>query len=434
MNPSRLSVLYYLSVAVMELSYLYLPASLLGGPSPVLVLVLLLHPIAFLTGFITRSSSRRQTWLVLEVSLVALVIVIIVGERVLDMTATGVPDVFGIIMRLGMSGIAWFLGHTVPRTNINFSAVAFRLQIGIVVILLFAQAAGSAPAIVLFFLAAPAALYLSRWAASYSHNATGLRTPNPGNLLFGTASIVVPAGAIILFLSPGIARTIVDWLGAVLLNISSWLDSQHEVATEPSEGFKFDFNLSCNIQPEQSAPPPTMETPPPSGGAGEISPVVVWIILAIIFLTVIALIAFLLVRRRDGHNSRPARPVRFHTRAISPQIFRGLLFFFPRLLQKFLGWLSSLYLRWKERRMQPEDRSVRAVYRTLLRWAARHGEARSPAQTPLEHLELLERRFPAKETYLKEVIAIYLTARYGREPVSDKEFTRAKQAWRAITT
>jgi len=298
----------------------------------------------------------------------------------------------------------------------------------------FSQVAGSAPPVFLFFLLAPVALFLARWASSFSHGATVLRSPNLNHLLLAGASVMVPGMALILLLSPSVARTIVDWLRNIFLKLSDWLDAQHKAAATPSGEFKFDF--SCSMRPaSEGIPPPTSMPPLPSEGATGISPVVIWIIVFIIFLAIVALIAFALRRRKGRRTARPTEPVRFQIRMVSLNMLRSLISLFPQLLKKLWLWLTSLFQKWKKRPMPSEEAliSIRALYRSLLRWAARQGVARIPSQTPLEHLELLEHKFPQQQDDLKRVTEGYLLARYSQKPVSQEEFDSVKKAWQRAT-
>jgi len=295
--------------------------------------------------------------------------------------------------------------------------------------LVFSQIAGSAPPVFLFFLLAPLALFLARWASSFARGATALRSPSPGHMLFTGATVMVPGMALILFLSPGVARAIVDWLKKIFLVLSDWLDARHKAAAIPSGEFKFD--LSCSMRPEPAVPPPISMPPSSSEGATGISPVVIWIIVFLLFLAIVALIALALRKRKAGRKSQPAEPVRFQIRAVSLGVLRSLLYLFPQLIKKLWLWLTSLLKRLKKLpKLSGEPLiSIRALYRHLLRWADKQGVARAPAQTPLEHLEQLERMFPQQRDDLKQVTEAYLRARYSQKPISQEEFDKAKKAW-----
>ena len=182
---------------------------------------------------------------------------------------------------------------------------------------------------------------------------------------------------------------------------------------------------------EQAVPPPTPMPPPPSEGAIGISPVVIWIIVFIIFLAIVALIAFALRRRKGRRMARPTEPVRFQLRMVSLGMLRSLLYLFPQLFRKLWLWLILLFQGWRKRPKQSEEPliSIRVLYRNLLSWAARQGVARIPSQTPLEHLELLEHKFPKRQDDLKLVTEGYLLARYSQKTVSQEEFDRIKKAW-----
>lgn len=431
MRSTRPSTLFYFAFLGMEMSYLYLMASLLGGPVYTIILTLLLYPLALLSKLVPRSTVPHRMKFSLEVTLVILVILLVAGERLLSTLAIGQADVFGIVLRMGFCGLTWLLGHTVPYEQVNYSTIAFRLQIGVLAVLIFSQVAGSAPPVFLFFLLAPLALFLARWASSFFRGATVLRSPNQSHLLLAGASVMVPGIALILILSPSVAHTIVNWLGNIFMKLSDWLDAQQKAAATPSGDFKFDF--SCSMRPEQAVPPPTsMPSPPPSPeGATGISPVVIWIIVFIIFLAIVAIIAFALRRCKGRRTTRPTEPVQFQLRMVSLGVLRSLLYLFPQLLRKLWLWLTLLFQIWKKRPKLSEEPllSIRALYRNLLRWADKQGIARIPSQTPLEHLKLLEHKFPQQQDDLKQVTEGYLLARYSQKPVSQEEFDRIKKAW-----
>jgi hypothetical protein len=425
-TPSRL---FYFAFMGMELSYLYLLASLLGGPTYSLILILLLYPLALLSKLaLPRAAFSHRLRFALELALVILVILLVAGERLFSSLAAGQADVLGIILRMGFCGLTWWLGYTVPHKQVNYLTIAFRLQIGLLVMLVFSQIVGSAPPVFLFFLLAPLALFLARWASSFSRGATALSSPKPRHLLLAGAGVIVPGTALILLFSPDVARAIVKWLGDISNKLSDWMMAQQ--AATPSGAFKFDF--SCGMRPAvEEMPPPTSMPLPPSDGTAAVSPVIIWIIASIIFLAIVALIVFALRRRKARRKAHPVEPVRFQIRMVSLNVLRGLMSLFTWLLRKLWLWLKSLFQKWKQRSGPSEEAliSIRALYRNLLRWAAKKGIARAPSQTPLEHLELMVQKFPQQQDGLKQVTEAYLLARYSQKPTSQEEFYRVKKVW-----
>jgi hypothetical protein len=434
MKPARISTLFYLGLMAMELSYLYVLASLFSGPTYSLILMLLLYPLALFSKLVLpRAVFSRQLKLVLGVALVTLVIALVAGERLVSSLATGQADVAGIILRIGFCGLIWLMGYTVPHQRVNYVTIALRLQIGVLAMLVFAQVTGSAPPVFLFFVLAPLALFLARWASSISRGATALRSPKLSHLLLGGAVVIVPGTAITLLFSPDVARAIVDWLENISMKISDWVMAQYEPAT-PSSGFKFDFG--CNMQPESGGTSPSTPTLPPAEGTSGTGLVVFWVILSVILLAIVALIVFSLRRRKAKRKAKaqPAEPAPFQIRMVSISMFRSLLSLFPQLVKKLWLWLTSLFQKWKKRPKPSEEvlTSIRALYRNLLRWAAKQGIARLPSQTPLEHLVLLEQRSPQQQDDLKQFTEAYLVARYSRKPVFPEEFDSAKKAWQRV--
>lgn len=427
MRPARLSTLFWFVLLGMELSYLYLLVSLLRAPIYALVLILLLYPLALLSKLaLPRPALSHRLVSTMELALVALVILVVAGERLASSLPSGQVDVFGIIVRMGLCGLSWWLGHSVPHESMNYSSFAFRLQMDILVVLVFAQVAGSAPPAFLFFLLAPVALFLARWVSS--RQATTLRSPNLTHLLLAGASVMLPGMALILIFSPNAARAIVRWLGNIFAALSGWLDAQQKPAANPPKEFKFPF--SCNIQPEEGVPSPT-PPPPASEGTTGISPVIVWLIAFAVFLAILTLIAFALRKRKARQKASAVEPVQFQIRMVSWNLFRSLISLFPQMVKRLLLWLASLFKRWSKRAKLSEEPliSVRALYRSLLHWAARKGAAHAPTETPLEYLASLGRKFPRQQDDLKQITDAYLLARYSQKSISQQEFDRVRKAW-----
>jgi hypothetical protein len=434
MKPARLSTLFYFAFLGMELSYLYILASLLSGPTYALILTLLLYPLALFSRLVMpRIAFPHWLRLTLEVILVTLVILLVAGEQLVSGLAIGQVDFLDIILRMGLCGFAWFMGHTVPHERVNYSTIAFRLQMGILVMLVFAQLMGSVPPVFLFFLLAPLALFLARWASSFSRGANALRSPNPGHLFLTGASVMVPGTVLILLFSPGMARAIVNWLGSIATKLDNWLMAQHEAAATLPGEFKFDFGCSRLPAGEETVPPGSTPDLPPGDGTG-ISPVVIWVIVFVILAAIIALIIFTIRRRKARRKAQPLEPVRFQIRTVSLNSLRSLISLFLQLLKKLWLSLASLFKRWRKRAKPSEEAliSIRALYRSLLRWAAKQGLARLPHQTPLEHLVLLEQGFPQQQDDLRQITDAYLLARYSQKTLSQEHFDRARNALRNI--
>jgi hypothetical protein len=434
MKLARLSTLFHFALLGMELSYLYLLASLLSGHSYALVLTLLLYPLALFSRLvIPRITIPYRLRLTLEVTLVTLVIVLVAGEQLISGLAIGQVDILDIILRIGLCGLAWFMGHTVPHERVNYSTIAFRLQMGILVMLIFAQLMGSVPPVFIFFLLAPLALFLARWASASSRGANALRSPNSGHLFLTGASVMVPGTALILLFSPAMARAIVNWLGSIATKLDDWLTAQHEAAATLPGEFKFDFSCSRLPSGEETVPPGSTPDLPTGDGTG-ISPVVIWVIIFVILAAIVALIIFTVRRRKARPKAQPLEPVRYQIRTVSLNMLHSLISLFPQLLKKLWLWLTSLFKRWEKHTKPSEEAliSIRALYRSLLRWAAKQGLARLPSQTPLEHLVLLEQGFPQQQDDLRRITDAYLLARYSQKILSQEHFDRARDAWQNI--
>jgi hypothetical protein len=88
-------------------------------------------------------------------------------------------------------------------------------------------------------------------------------------------------------------------------------------------------------------------------------------------------------------------------------------------------------------RMNPAARliaaaRIRIVYAQLLRLAARLGEPRQPAMTPIEYLSNLDNIFPASTDELECITDAYLRVRYGELPETREQIEQIEAAWNYV--
>jgi hypothetical protein len=278
----------------------------------------------------------------------------------------------------------------------------------------------------MFFIWAPPVLLLTAWASSLERGASLLASVRLGHLFLAAGSAIIPGALLVFILSPEVVRMILSWLGNIFSVLSGWI-----VGQQAAEGTVHQlFSFSCAVRPEaSSSTSEPVSSLPVSGGAADI-PSVVWIITSIALL---GLLVFIALSLRKNGVKRPPIPGRVAARisTVSGSSLLGLFSFLALLPKRLWRWFLSLWQRIKigpAPAVEPLS-SVRALYRSLLRWAEGQGLARSPAQTPLEHLGVLTERFPGRESGLKEVTEAYLLARYSREPVPPEVFDRAAAAW-----
>ncbi|WP_165423618.1 DUF4129 domain-containing protein [Ktedonosporobacter rubrisoli] len=77
----------------------------------------------------------------------------------------------------------------------------------------------------------------------------------------------------------------------------------------------------------------------------------------------------------------------------------------------------------------PAARSIREIYRLLLRWAASRGLARKKDETPFELKQRLQERLPDIESELGVVTSAYAAVRYGEAAPDQAEIARVQQSW-----
>jgi hypothetical protein len=82
-----------------------------------------------------------------------------------------------------------------------------------------------------------------------------------------------------------------------------------------------------------------------------------------------------------------------------------------------------------ERTLEPTARTIREMYRALLRWAADRGYPRKKDETPYEFRKRLRARLPLTEPELGIMTDAYTAIRYGRAVPSDADVASVQQTW-----
>jgi hypothetical protein len=117
------------------------------------------------------------------------------------------------------------------------------------------------------------------------------------------------------------------------------------------------------------------------------------------------------------------------------KILGGLVSVVERLRRWAKRFWLSLLARMSRSPKPAEDeaaKSVRELYRSLLRWAAQRGIPRTLSDTPLEYLRHLCQRFPEGEKELTVLTDAYIQARYGLIQRDGLGLKKARLAWQRI--
>ncbi|GAC1393522.1 MAG: hypothetical protein NVS4B11_35010 [Ktedonobacteraceae bacterium] len=154
------------------------------------------------------------------------------------------------------------------------------------------------------------------------------------------------------------------------------------------------------------------------------------ILLPLLIVLLIVLIIRLVMRRR---NSRLTQRVEVHESLWSWELFLTQLkaLFHALWLRLFPQSASATQIQGAEDEMtsEPTARSIREIYRAMLRWAAQHGYPRKKNETPYEFRSRLHTRLPLTEPELSTVTEAYTAIRYGRVVPSEAEVAHVQQTW-----
>jgi hypothetical protein len=190
-------------------------------------------------------------------------------------------------------------------------------------------------------------------------------------------------------------------------------------------------------QPFRPPTPPispgvSRQTPPPE--ALLIAATVFKVVLPLLVIVGLAFLAWRLLRRRRVVLRR--RDQDLHESVWSWRLFRGQL----------LGLLRALWLRFFGRKKQAEEvqpvaaeitgepaaRTVREVYRALLRWAAGRGYPRAKDETPYEFQQRLQEKLPQSMPQLGSITDAYALVRYGESVPDEREVAQVQREWQAL--
>jgi len=387
--------LMYLWLALAEMSGLYLALALLSrylaGDFIISAVVMAVYVLAFVVSLMVLGPWRL--WLSIALGVISVgVVALLVSSRI---TAAIDPDAMWMAgFQVVMAGTAWWLGAmAVPNDTALGGAIM---------------------------------LALGRWYDSLRMTGAVLRPPRSWMLAAALAAVAVPLIAVFFALSPRAAAAVVNGLSAA----AGWLFPPPSVATSEPQ---FTFKLSCDFKPEDEG---MMELPEPVKGSPQpLAPWVAWATVAFVLAVVIAGVVIAAMRFR-WRRTRESVPVRIETVAIGMGLRAGLL----ELLRRIATALASLVRRvggmfrpWASE-MEEQATTVRAIYRSLLDWAARRGLPRLPSQTPLEYQRYLVAVYPGLAGDFGTITAVYMDVRYGRAMVADGVLRMVKEAWGRVRT
>ena len=169
----------------------------------------------------------------------------------------------------------------------------------------------------------------------------------------------------------------------------------------------------------------------------ETNPLVFWLVVAAVFLIIIAGILFAFRKWMERRCKSAADLPIIYVKSDNLKTRTGLLSFVKGIMQRFLHFLIGLLSKTFPRRTKPivedmQSLSARAIYRSLLDWAFLRGMPRSQSQTPLEFLDVLCRSLPQIRDELAIITSVYQEARYSQNQENDAEVSAARSAWQQI--
>ncbi len=174
-----------------------------------------------------------------------------------------------------------------------------------------------------------------------------------------------------------------------------------------------------------------IKKPPPQTYPGFII-IFAKIILPLLILAIIVLLLRLALRRRRVRLVRQSAPNETRESLWSWALFwTQVKALFLALFRRFFPQQQQEIREEQGEQIQgePAARSIREIYRLLLRWAASRGYPRRRDETPYEFRQRLDERMSSTEPQLESITEAYTATRYGGYVPDAAGVARVRQQW-----
>ncbi len=210
----------------------------------------------------------------------------------------------------------------------------------------------------------------------------------------------------------------------LLLNLFHFRLKDPKIQTPTSKVF-------CQQHPHATQ---CMQYAPAQSSFNPLLVLVIKILLPVLIVVLLILIVRLLLRRRRISGTR--RAIEIHESLWSWELFwtQVKAFFRALWLRLFPQQAETGQIEDSESNIanEPTARSIREVYRAMLRWATQHGYPRKRNETPYEFRTRLSTDLPHTEPEVGTVTEAYTAIRYGRVVPSEADVAQIQQTWQRL--
>ncbi len=177
-----------------------------------------------------------------------------------------------------------------------------------------------------------------------------------------------------------------------------------------------------------------IKNPPTQGSFSPVLVLAIKILLPILVIVLVILIVRLLLRRRPLRITH--RIAEIHESLWSWELFLAQMkaFFLALWHRLFPLQVGDTQAQGSESDLsnEPTARSIREVYRALLRWAMLRGYPRKRDETPYEFRTRLHTLLPFTEPEVSTVTEAYTAIRYGQVIPSEADVAHIQQTWQQL--
>jgi hypothetical protein len=218
-----------------------------------------------------------------------------------------------------------------------------------------------------------------------------------------------------------------DWLVQIIATVFVFL------VTPIFWLFAFYFRLfpPPNVFRQSGVPKSRLPVAPKASDGAALIPFIKILLPLVLILSVFLLIRWMLRNRRRVRLVRSARAVELRESLWSWTLFlaqlRAMLrLFFRRFKRRHAAGTGAVM---EEIQGEPAARTIREIYRAMLKRAAARGLPRKRCETPYEFNQRLAHQLPASASHLALLTEVYIATRYGSILPDPAELARVQQAW-----
>jgi len=347
------------------------------------------------------------------------------------------------LVAIGVLLFAWWRGIALSQRSFNVENVSFAFRLGLVLLIWSAMMATILRGLAVGFVLAYFGAGLLAMALARVEEVSQIRGGTPSPFTVSWVGVLVVATTLLVGLGLGLSYLIsaehmaivLQWawplvavvkfvvyallvaMVLLLYPVVNWL-----VSILVQSGFLANLSETLKQLAGQRVKSPFAE-------AGLFIVPLQYLRAALTILVILGVMGLLLLSLRRLRKRREAKAGRYLTSG--QEIVQSLVSMFQNSLQQVVA-LAGLAARFGVSRGLLSALSIRHIYASMCRLAARRGYARRRSQTPYEYQPTLDQAFPGAEVEIARITEAYVGVHYGELPESRAALQEIRACWKRV--